>query len=388
MFKHSRLVIFLLLRMASFLIFINTLFNQKRKDAIMKEKNKQLDFTGIKLFIGIDVHKNSWTITIRTNEIALKTYSMNPSPKELYRHLQKYYPNAEYYSVYEAGFCGFWIHRELINFGINSMVTNPADVPTKHKERRRRRDKVDSRKLARELAKGSLDSIYTPTKEQEALKALSRRRYQIRKRTTQIKNRIKQFLYNRGFDIPQKSEISHWSGRFIHWLKSIKFDQPNDWYYLNSQLIDLENERKQMKNVLKTIRELPKNNSIIQYLKSVPGVGLITAFTFYAEIMDIKRFKNLDHLAAFIGLVPDIEASGEKTNIKGLTKRYQKYLRSLLIEAAWIASANDPALTLALSNLCKKKIKQKAIIKITKKLVNRLRSVWINQQEYVYAVVQ
>ena len=99
-------------------------------------------------------------------------------------------------------------------------------------------------------------------------------------------------------------------------------------------------------------------------------------------------FKNLDHLAAFIGLVPDIEASGEKTNIKGLTKRYQKYLRSLLIEAAWIASANDPALTLALSNLCKKKIKQKAIIKITKKLVNRLRSVWINQQEYVYAVVQ
>ena len=181
----------------------------------MKTQKKLLDFTGTKLFIGIDVHKNSWTVTIRTNEMALKTYSMNPSPKDLSRHLKKYYPNAEYYSVYEAGFCGFWIHRELVNLGINSMVTNPADIPTKHKERRRKRDKVDSRKLARELAKGSLDGIYTPTKEQEALKAISRRRFQIRKRTTQIKNRIKQFLHNRGFEIPNNAEISHWSGRFI-----------------------------------------------------------------------------------------------------------------------------------------------------------------------------
>lgn len=354
----------------------------------MKTQNKPLDFTGTKLFIGIDVHKNSWAVTIRTNEIVLKTYSMNPSPKELSRHIKKYYPNAEYYSVYEAGFSGFWTHRELVNLGINSMVINPADVPTKHKERRRKRDKVDSRKLARELANGSLDGIYTPTKEQEALKAISRRRFQIRKRMTQIKNRIKSFFYNRGYEIPDNSEISHWSGRFIHWLKSIQFENSFDRYYLESQLIDLQNEKEQMKAILKQIRYFSENNKTIQYLKTVSGVGLVTAFTFYAEIMEIKRFKNLDKIAAFLGLVPDTNSTSDNEIVIGITKRYQKYLRHLLIECAWVAIRKDPALTLAYSNLIKRKNSQKTIVKITKKLVNRMRYVWINQTEYVIAVVE
>ena len=150
----------------------------------MNTQNNSLDFTGTDLFIGIDTHKKSWVLTIRTKEIALNTFSMNPSPKLLAQHLNKNYPNARYFSVYEAGFCGFWIHRELIQLGIKNMVTNPADVPTKNKERRRKTDKVDSRKLARELSKNNLDAIYIPTKEQQALKALARRKHQIIKRKT------------------------------------------------------------------------------------------------------------------------------------------------------------------------------------------------------------
>ena len=216
--------------------------------------NKQLDFTDINLFIGIDVHKKSWAVTIRTAEIVLKTFTMNPSPKELSRYLDKHYPKAYYHSVYEAGFCGFWIHRELTSLGINNIVTNPADVPTRHKEKRRRTDKIDSRKLARELANGSLGSIYIPTKEQESIKAIARRRYQIRKRNTQIKNRIKQFLHNRGIEIPNQEEVSHWSGRFIHWLEILQFQQDYDRYYLDSLLVDLENARMQMKTILNEIR--------------------------------------------------------------------------------------------------------------------------------------
>jgi transposase len=354
----------------------------------MKTQNKTLDFTGYKLYIGIDVHLNQWTVTIRIRDLELKTFSMNPSPQQLKQHLIKYYPHGQYYSVYEAGFCGFWAHRELTKLGVKNIVVNPADVPTTHKEKTQKRDKRDSRKLARELADGSLEAIYIPTKPQESLRLLSRLLVQLSKRSRQLKSRIKQFLHTQGIILPKRSEMSHWSGRFIHWLKSLEFEYDDARYYLDKLLVDLEQARKQKTHHLRKIRTRIKGNKIIQYLRTVPGVGLITAFTFYTEIMDIFRFQKLDHLIAFIGLIPSVEASDKKEKIIGLTNRCNKYLRYLLIEAAWVAVRQDPALTLAFNNLLKNKSKQRAIIRIAKKLVNRMRSVWKNQQQYVMAVIE
>lgn len=355
----------------------------------MQQQTQKIDFTGTKLFIGIDVHKNSWKVTVRTRDLELKTFSMNPSPVELAKHLTKNYPNAQYCSVYEAGFCGFWIHRELVKLGIDNIVINPADVPTTHKEKRRRTDKVDSRKLARELSDGSsLHAIFVPSKEQDAIKAISRRRRQIRKRITQIQNRTKQFLHNRGIHLPERSEMSHWSGKFIHWLDSLEFEQKFDRYYLDSQLIDLKNERAQMLAILRQMRMHTKDTPTIEYLKTVVGIGLVTAFTFYAEVADIKRFKKFDNLASFLGLVPDTDSSGEDNRTTGITKRYQRHLRYLLVEAAWTAVRKDPALTMAYENFKKTNSSQKAIIKITKKLVNRMRYVWLNQTEYETSIVE
>ena len=81
----------------------------------MKTSNQTLDFKGYKLFIAIDVHRRQWTVTIHLRDLELRTFSMNPSPKELYNHVKKVYPNAEYHSAYEAGFCGFWIHRHNVS---------------------------------------------------------------------------------------------------------------------------------------------------------------------------------------------------------------------------------------------------------------------------------
>ncbi len=50
---------------------------------------------------------------------------------------------------------------------------------------------------------------------------------------------------------------------------------------------------------MRQIRKITKGNNIIRYLRTVPGVGLVTAFTFYTEIIDIFRFQKLDHLISF-----------------------------------------------------------------------------------------
>jgi hypothetical protein len=53
------------------------------------DKVKQISFQGQRFFIGIDVHLKSWKVTIRHNNMRLKKFSMNPSPEELYRHMQR-----------------------------------------------------------------------------------------------------------------------------------------------------------------------------------------------------------------------------------------------------------------------------------------------------------
>jgi transposase len=56
------------------------------KEAVIM-KNRQIDFKEQKFFIGLDIHKNNWAVTIRSNGLELKTFSMNPSAKELYCHM-------------------------------------------------------------------------------------------------------------------------------------------------------------------------------------------------------------------------------------------------------------------------------------------------------------
>ena len=89
----------------------------------------QEHFSGQTFFIGLDVHKKQWTVAIRTQGVLVQRCSMNPSPKELKRFLERTYPGGTYQSVYEAGFCGFWIHQQLLEQGIENIVVHSPDVP-------------------------------------------------------------------------------------------------------------------------------------------------------------------------------------------------------------------------------------------------------------------
>ena len=77
----------------------------------------------------------SWSVTILSETSVLKKMNQGAAPDALHRFLTSHYPEAEYYSVYEAGFCGFWIHDRLTELGIHNIVVNPADVPTMSSEK-------------------------------------------------------------------------------------------------------------------------------------------------------------------------------------------------------------------------------------------------------------
>jgi transposase len=354
----------------------------------MDKEITKLDFKGQLLFIGIDVHKRQWKITIRSNNMHLKTISINPDPKELYSYMSKNYPGGKYISTYEAGYSGYWIHRELLKLGIHNIIVNPADVPGTHKEKDRKDDSVDSKRLARELNNESLKGIYIPDERHESIRILSRTLQQYSRRNTQVKCRIKALLSFLGVDSQIEVE-QRWSRAHIEALSTLKLNHPESEFILKKiHIPELEHIRKQRLQLLKEIREFSKSNEIIQLLRTIPGIGIMTSFTLYAELISMDRFKTIDQLSAIVGLVPSTASSGQKSVVKGLSARHSRYLRYILIEAAWVAIRKDPVFTKSYHLLCKRMSAQRAIIRMTKKLLNRIRSVWKNKQTYVPGTIE
>lgn len=358
------------------------------------EQYTKLDFTDQDIFAAIDVHKRNWTVSIFTEQFEHKTFSQDPTPDVLVKYLKRNFPGANYHSVYEAGYCGFWIHEALHKNEIDNIVINPADVPTKDKERKRKNNRVDSRKLARSLRSGDLDPIYVPKQATLEDRFLIRTRRDAAKQQTRYKNKLKGALSFYGIRIPDEFAHGRWSGHFIKWIETISMTRETGKIALINLLDELKHCRQRIAELNRHIRKLSKQEpykSKVELLMSIPGIGWLIAMILLTELGDpVKRFKNLDAMAAFIGLVPGECSSGEEDDITNtrITPRCHHYLRAMLIQSAWVAVRKDPVLTMSYGDLVKRMTGQQAIIRIARKLLSRIRFVLKENQPYVPGVVE
>ncbi|MCL4479064.1 MAG: hypothetical protein M1381_08220 [Deltaproteobacteria bacterium] len=98
------------------------------------QKANTLDFAGQDIYVGLDIGKKSWQTCILVGDMEHKTFNQTPKTKTLIHYLHHNFPCAHYHCVYEAGYSGYRIHEQLRESGIECMVVNPEDVPTKYKE--------------------------------------------------------------------------------------------------------------------------------------------------------------------------------------------------------------------------------------------------------------
>ncbi len=358
----------------------------------MTTKIRQLDFSGQNIYVGMDVHKKQFTVSIAGDYLFYKTFSQPPKPDKLVEYLHRNYPDANYKAVYEAGFCGFWVQEALANAGVDCIVVNPADVPTSDKEKRQKRDTVDSKKLVRGLMNNQLHAINIPDKERQQDRSLLRVRQSIIGNQTRCRNRIKGLLYFFGIEFPAIFEKSgtHWSKRFMKWLSEVNLGNTSSNYSLSVLLKEAEFLRGSLLGIEKQFNALakePRYKNDYRLLISIPGIGRIVALVLLTELGEISRFKNLDQICSYIGLVPNVYASGEREYVGRNTKRGNRFIKSLIVESAWVAVRHDPVLTLKYSQLCSKMIGSKAILRIARKLVSRIRYVLINKKEYELGVI-
>jgi transposase len=360
----------------------------------MQPKVNEKLFDGQSIYVGINCHKKNWTVTILGEQYEHKTMSQNPDPDILASYLRRNFPGADYYAVYEAGFNGFYSCRRLRELGVNCNVIHAADVPTGHKEKIQKIDPVDSRKLARSLRSKEFESIHIPEPSLEADRALVRQRFRVMKDVTRTKSRIRSLLFQFNINVPDRfttGQTRNWSKVYINWLNELQVGHESLKQTLDNYIRIGELQRKELLSVNRQVRSLSQTDAYrdnYDLLISIPGIGFLTAMTFLVQIGDISRFRQLDDLCDYIGLVPMMKGSGPKLYTGKMINRGRKELKIMIIEAAWDAVRMDPALMAKFNELTRRMNKNKAIIRIARKLVSRMRYVLLSHEPYKMGITE
>lgn len=360
----------------------------------MRLKISNNSFEGQTIYAGIDVHKKSWKVTVRNEHHHLKTFSQEPSAHTLINYFKNNYPGATIRVLYEAGFSGFSASREFAEKGIECKLVHALDIPRSNKDRQMKSDTVDSRRLCSLHFDPKQEYIHIPDEELEADRALLRQRIRVMKDLSRTKNRLKSLFFQIGVKIPEEinEEASRkWTKEYLKWVESIQvsassFKKAIDRYIEIGKVLS-----SQLKECNKAVMELSRKERYKEefgLIMTIPGVGKMTAMVFLLQIGDVGRFKTLDQLCLYVGLAPRTYSSGEEIKTGGMVKRGRKELKINLIECSWVAIRQDSALTLKFSELCKRMNKNKAIIRIARKILSRIRYVLRTKEVYQTGVVQ
>lgn len=350
------------------------------------------NFEGYMIYVGLDVHKRSWSASVYLNDQFVRTIQQPPSTAALKKFLINHYPGASYCCAYESGKFGYWIQRQLCDAGINCIVVNPADIPSSHKDEVNKTDKRDARSIAKALQCGQLRGIYVPDKQQEANRSLVRQRKKIWRDLCRCRNRIKAFLDYNGIVLPEQFNNSNWSHNFIQWLHGLTLSFNSSKTTLEYMISQAEHMRKELLAISNDVRKLMRsatNKELYYRLRTITGIGPLTAASLITEIGDMSRFSSFTELNSFIGLMPMEHSSGDKELKSRITVRKHRQLRSDLVECAWTAKRLDPALSLYyIQQLKRGKDANLAIIKVARKLLSRIRYVWLSQKPYQVSVIK
>jgi transposase len=309
------------------------------------------------LYIGLDVHKA--TITIATAEEGrdgeLRSQGMIENTPASVDKLMKRLAKQGYtlHFCYEAGCCGYGLHRQITAAGHLCSVIAPSRIPKKPGERVKT-DRRDALNLARLLRAGELDVIWVPDVAHEAMRDLVRSRIDACDHLKAAKQQLQSFLLRHGRIY---SGLSSWTRTYYKWLAEQKFEHSAHQIVFQDYINAIHDGEKREGQLIKQIEKLLpqwRMKPLVDALCLMKGFNLIASATVLSVTGDPRRFPSPAQLSSYLGLVPSEHSSGNSTKRAGITKAGNSEARRVLVQAGWcyrfparITNSKEPKLTAA-----------------------------------------
>lgn len=329
------------------------------------------DYTGKKVYLGMDVHKKTYAVTAICDGLIVKRDTLTADPSILTSYCKKYFPGAEIHSAYEAGFCGLHLHRWLKYSGINNIVVDAASIEVAVSDKVKT-DKRDSLKLATHLSLGKLKGNFIPTNEQEDRRSVTRLRDNFVCKRSQLACQIKSLMHQHG--LIKADERRMVSPKWIKELEGLNLERGlkfalsqycSLWLHINAKITEIDQEI--------SIQAQADWSTEVIY-RSAPGVGPTSARVLANELGDMSQFKNERSLYSYIGLTPTEYSSGEHVRQGHITRQGKPILRKVLVQVAWKAIKLDSSLKRTYEELSKRVGGKRAIVAIARRLIGRIRA--------------
>lgn len=290
------------------------------------------------IFVGMDVHKATISVAVAEGARGGEVRHLGNIPNradhvgKLVERLGKNVQKLRF--CYEAGPCGYGLHRQLTGLGHECVVVAPSLIPMKAGDRIKT-DRRDAVMLAKLHRAGELTAVWVPDGAHEAMRDLVRARATSVRVLGKARQHLQGFLLRHGRIYAGKKG---WTQPYRRWLTTVRFDHPAQQLVLQDYIHSVEDAEARIGRLTKQIAELVPNWSmatVVEALQAMRGVAFIVAVTVVAEVGDFSRFDNPRQLMAYLGLVPSEYSSGATTRRGGITKAGNALARRVLIEGAW-----------------------------------------------------
>ncbi|MBM3508430.1 MAG: IS110 family transposase [Alphaproteobacteria bacterium] len=290
------------------------------------------------LFVGLDVHKDSIAVAHAAGgsaEPPVFVGAIGPRQADIDQLLRRLQGKTSALTfAYEAGPCGYGLHRYLTGKGVACQVVAPSLIPKKPGDKVKT-DGRDAVELARLLRSGDLTAVYVPSVEDEALRDLCRARDAARVTGKDAKLRLKAFLLRLGRHYVGRAT---WNDAHRRYLAKVVCPTPAQQIVFQESVRSVDEQVDRLQRLEGELLERApawRLYPVVQALQALRGVQFLTAITGVAELGDLTRFDNPRQLAAFVGLIPSEYSSGGSRRQGGITKAGNGRARRALIEAAW-----------------------------------------------------
>jgi transposase len=233
----------------------------------------------------------------------------------------------------------YWIIDEIEQAGLQPRLVHPRKAKLMMGQINKT-DKLDAQGLNRLQRNGTLPTVWIPPGPLRDLRELTRTRLVLVAQRTRLKNRLSATLAKWGTPASEYSDPYGKRGRAE--LENHLERLPEQTRWVSAQLLaQLDFVSGQVRQLEQRLEQLVEVTEPMQWLLSMPGVGMILAATIALEIGEIGRFPSAMHLASYAGTTPRVHASGGKVRYGSLRADVNRYLKWSFAEAANSVAVNQ-----------------------------------------------